>query len=123
MIACVESCHEDEELREETCEGRNTSQREQAERHNKRELGIGAVKSIVIVNADESAVLLYDIHHCECPHVGCHIDKKIENHGCHALRCAAHEGEHEVTGLRDGRECHKTLEVFLTNGEEVGNGD
>ena len=67
--------------------------------------------------------MLYDIHHGKGAHVGCHIDEEIENHGCHALRCAAHEGEHEVTGLRDGRECHETLEVFLTNSEEVGNGD
>ena len=43
MITCVESCHEDEELREEACKGRNTCQGEQAKRHDERELGIGAV--------------------------------------------------------------------------------
>ena len=39
------------------------------------------------------------------------------------MRCAAHEGEHEVTCLRDGRESHETLEVLLADGEEVSNGD
>ena len=39
-IASVECCHEHEELREETSEGRNTSQREEAERHEERELGV-----------------------------------------------------------------------------------
>ena len=81
----VEGGHEDEELREETCEGGNACQREQAERHDERELGIGAVKSIVIVNAYQTAVLLYDIITANAPMLASHIDEEIENHGCHAL--------------------------------------
>ena len=41
------SSHEHEELREHTCERRNTGQREQGQRHEERQLGVGLVESVV----------------------------------------------------------------------------
>lgn len=123
MIAGIERCHEHEELGEETCERGDTGQGEEAERHEERELRVGAVKAVVVVHAYLAAVLLYHVKHGEGAEVGGHVDEEVEHKGGHALRRATHNSQYEVAGLRDGGEGHETLEVFLADGEEVGHGD
>ena len=123
METCLESSHEDEELGEEAGERRDTCQGEQAKRHEERELGVGLVESVVVVDANLAGVLLNRGHHNEGAEVGGHVDEEVEHEGGHALRRAVHHAENEVTSLRNGGESHKALEVLLANGEEVGDGD
>ena len=123
METCLESGHEDEELGEEAGERRDTCQGEQAKRHEERELGVSLVESVVVVDANLAGVLLNRGHHNEGAEVGGHVDEEVEHEGGHALRRAVHHAENEVTCLRNGGEGHEALEVLLTNGEEVGDGD
>ena len=84
-IAGLEGCHEYEELAEESCKGRNTCQREEAERHEERKLRIALVESVVVADVDLTAVFLYRGHHSKGSEVGHHIYEEVEHESGHAL--------------------------------------
>lgn len=119
----LEGCHEDEELREEACEGRDACQGEEAERHKEGEARVGLIEPGVVVDANLACVLFNRGEHGEGAEVGGKINEEVENQGGHALCGAVHDAEHEVAGLRNGGEGHESLEVLLADGEEVGHGN
>ena len=102
----LEQAYEDEELREEACEGRDACQGEEAERHKEGEARVGLIEPGVVVDANLASVLLNRGEHGEGAEVGGEINEEVEDQGGHALCGAVHNAEHEVAGLRDGGEGH-----------------
>ena len=62
-------------------------------------------------------------NHGEHRHIGNHINQHIEAERGEAHGIIAHNGQHNVAGLRDRTEGHETFQIALTDGEKVGNGD
>ena len=95
----VEGCHEDEELREEACKRGDTCEREEAERHEERQLWVALVEAVVAVDGDAAGVLLYHGDDGKGSEVGHHIDEEVEYQRCHTLCRSVHQTEYEVSGL------------------------
>ena len=55
--------------------------------------------------------------------VGRHVYQHVEHERSHPDGAAADHGQHDIAGLRDGREGHETLQVGLPDGEKVGDRD
>ena len=67
--------------------------------------------------------MLDDVDDREDSHVGNDVDKHVVGQRGDAKLGVAHDGQHDVAGLRDGAEGHEALELGLPDGKEVGNGD
>ena len=68
-------------------------------------------------------MLLYRRDDGEEGEVGYDIDEYIVRQSRHAHSRVTNDSQHDVTGLRDRAERHEALQVFLMDGEKVGNGD
>ena len=103
MKSLLESGREDEELREKACEGRNACQREEREGHQHGQLGVGAVETVVVLDANFPVRMLFDGRNdAENRQVGCHIDQDVVNQRSHAQGRTADHAQHDVARLRDG---------------------
>ena len=52
-----------------------------------------------------------------------HVNQHVEDQRSHAEGAPADHGQHDVTGLRDGREGEEAFQVLLPDGEEVRHRD
>ena len=124
-IVPLDTSHKDEELREHARKRGNAAQREEGERHEEAQLRIGGVETVVVADLRlATIVLLYHGDDGEDRHVGHHVDEDVvgEGGGTH-LPARAHGSQHDVASLGDGAEGHEPLELILSDGEEVGDGD
>ena len=123
MEAAVEGCREDEELREEACEGRDTGQREQGQGHQEGQARVGGVEAVVVGQGHLARALHDDVDHREDAEVGEEVDQHVVDQGGHTHRRAGNDAQHDVACLRDAGEGHQALQVLLAQGEEVGQRD
>ena len=112
-----------EELREEAGERRDTSQREQCQRHNEGQVRVCAVESVVSVAVGTSGLLFNDADDAEYCQVCNHIDCQVINQRGDTLSAVGQCAKHQITGLRDTTVSHESFHVFLQYGKEVSYGD
>ena len=121
--AAFEGCREDEELREEACEGRDACQGEQGQRHQEGQARVGGVQAIIVCQRYLARALHDDVDDREDAQVGEEVNQHVVNQRGHTHRRAGDDAQHDVACLRDAGEGHQSHQVLLAQGEEVGQGD
>ena len=116
------SSHEYEELREHTCEGRNACQREECEGHQKGQLGVGLIETVVGAHLCLAAVVLFNsTDNREDSHIGSHVNQHIEGKSGEAGSAIAYhsfDGRPQVIAFRAPTGSGKTI-VMATVIEDV----
>ena len=121
--ALVDGCGEDEEFAEEACEGRDAGEGEHGQHHCKRQSGIGLGQSAVVINGYLAGEVLDGGDDAEGCEVGEDVYQNVIHHCGGAHDVVGDDAEHNVSGLRYGRECQEALDVALAYGKEVAYGD
>lgn len=92
--------HEDEELAEHTCKGRNTTQREESKCHEECQLGIGCIQAVVSSHFSCSAVLFFNYaDDGKDTKVSYHINQDIIRQSCQAHVGISISCQHDVSRL------------------------
>ena len=80
--------------------------------------------SVVVCHVHLPAAMLFDSgNHSESGKIGCGVYQHVEYQRCHSERRAADDGQHDVTGLRNGRKGEEPFQILLSYGEKVGHGN
>ena len=99
-LSAIGCSHEHEELGEHTCKRRNTTEREQGQRHDETQTGIGLVEAIISIHTDHTAIVLLDGgDDGEDSQVGYNINEHVVAQSRHAHCGITNHSQHDVTGL------------------------